>query len=369
MIHLPFLDLQRINARHEDEIAAACRRTIASGWYLHGTEGAEFERNFSAYCGNSHCIGVANGLDALTLILKALKIIHGWQDEDEVIVPSFTFIASAEAINRAGLTPKFCDSGEDFLIDPALIEACITAKTRAILPVHLYGKVCDMERIADIATAYGLKVVEDAAQAHGAAYGNRRAGNCQSDAAAFSFYPGKNLGALGDAGAVVTNDGELAALVRILANYGAEQKYYHRYLGINSRLDEIQAAILNCKLLYLDSDNAKRQKVAELYCKGIKNPLITRPYGGEPSGSVYHIFPVLTPHRAALQQHLHDNGIGTLIHYPLPVHQQEAYAAYNRQKLPVAELFAQQELSLPVSPVQTEEETFYIINTLNLFSL
>lgn len=368
MNHIPFLDLRAINARQHDALKAVAEEVLLSGWYLNGARSKDFEAAFAHFVGAAYCVGVGNGLDALTLILLAMKQLNNWQDEDEVLVPAFTFIATAQAVSRAGLRPVFVDVNTDALIDTKLVAAQITDRTRAILPVHLYGKVADMDALKTLGTQYNLKIIEDAAQAHGAKYGNRNAGNI-GDAAAFSFYPGKNLGALGDGGAVTTNDKQLAERVRMLANYGARQKYHHDFLGLNSRLDEVQAAFLQVKLSNLEADNARRQVVASIYSKGIKHPEIRIPYGGETAESVFHIYPIRTVHRDALKQYLADNGIETLIHYPIAVPQQKAYNESNCLAFPEAQATAAEELSLPIGPTISDEEVQYIVNTINRFRL
>ena len=367
-MNVPFLDLKKITESFEPQLSQTIQQVVTSGWYLNGEQNQRFETAFAQYIGTDYCIGVGNGLDALTLILTACKACYHWQDQDEVIVPAFTFIATAEAISRAGLQPVFCDVNADFLIDPSCIEARITPRTRAIMPVHLYGKVCDFLRIQPIAEKYRLKIIEDAAQAHGASLGGKKAGNW-GDAAGFSFYPGKNLGALGDGGAVTTNDPELARYVRKLANYGAEKKYHHEVLGCNSRLDEIQAAVLRVKLQRLDEDNERRRAIAAIYSEGIHHPAVQIPYQGDTRQSVFHIYPIRTQNRLSLQQYLHEEGIDTLIHYPIAVHQQMAYQPYHLQKYPMAEALAAEELSLPMSPLLTPEEAHYIVEKINLYNL
>ena len=363
---LPFLDLKHINQAYEPELSQAIQKVVSSGWYLLGEEKRMFEQEFAEYIGAKYCVGVANGLDALTLILMAMKNKYGWNDSNEVIVPAMTFVASAEAIVRAGLTPSFCDVNGDFLISPAEIEKNITPKTCAIMPVHLYGKACDMHAIRTIAETHQLKIVEDAAQAHGAYYENKKAGNW-GDAAAFSFYPGKNLGALGDAGAIVTNDEDLAKEIAIIANYGAPQKYMHTHNGLNSRLDELQAAALRIKLKFLDRDNHHRRMIAELYSQSINSPHITVPYNRNTSESVFHVYPVLCEHRDLLQKYLKNEGAETLIHYPTPLHKQPVYSAYSSQSHPISEMIGKYTLSLPISPIQSIEDTNYIIEKINLF--
>ena len=327
-----------------------------------------FEQEFAEYIGTKYCVGVANGLDALTLILMAMKNKYGWNDDNEVIVPAMTFIASAEAIVRAGLTPSFCDVDRDFLISPTEIEKHITPRTCAIMPVHLYGKACDMHAIHAIAEAHKLKVVEDAAQAHGAIYKGRRAGHI-GDAGAFSFYPGKNLGALGDAGCVVTDDKQLADMVRSMANYGSREKYVNEYEGVNSRTDELQAAVLNVKLPRLDADNAHRRKIAQRYINGIKNPMIVLPQMPEDEmEAVWHVFPIRCAERNTLQTYLKEASVETLIHYPIPPHMQEALKElFGNVSFPITQRIHNEELSLPISPIMTIEEADYVIDLLNKF--
>ena len=365
---VPFLDLKAITASFEPELSAAAMETIQSGWYLNGEQSKAFEKEFANYIGTKFCIGVGNGLDALTLILTAMKQLEGWKNHDEVIVPAMTFIATAEAVNRAGLTPIFCDVTEDGVINPDFIVDRLTPKTRAILPVHLYGKSCDMAALQVIAQVYGLKLIEDAAQAHGAEFYGQRIGSI-GDAAGFSFYPGKNLGALGDGGAVTTNNRKLAERVRMLANYGAKKKYCHERKGCNSRLDEIQAAILRVKLRRLDADNELRKKIATAYNEGINNTLIQTPYMNDVTESVFHIYPIKCKQRDKLQTYLAEAGIETLIHYPNAVHKQKAYGTYEAESYPNAETIAREELSLPMSPLLTEDELAHIIKTINLFQL
>lgn len=367
-MNIPYFDMQKLIKSYEPQMSTVVSKVIGSGRYLNGQENLKFEEAFAKYCGTRYCVNVANGLDALTLILASMKILNNWENEHEIIVPSFTFIATAEAITRAGLKPVFCDVDEDFLIDVSKIKELITPKTKAIIPVHLYGKPCNMQEILKISHTYNLKVIEDAAQAHGAISGNKKVGNL-GDAAAFSFYPGKNLGALGDSGAVTTNDLELSKLVKILANYGASSKYYHTYLGMNSRMDEIQAAILTLRLGRLDTENNVRKEIARKYSQLIKSEYIELPYKGIVDDSVYHIYPLRTKYRDALQKYLGQCGIETLIHYPVPVHKQLAYKDYNEYFYPNSERFSQEELSLPIGPNLTEKEILYIIETINKFSI
>lgn len=368
MRHIPFLDLRAVNSRDRAALIAAAEEVIDSGWYLNGSQLTAFEEAFSRFTGATFCIGVGNGLDALTLILKAMKQLNGWEDRDEVLVPAFTFIATAQAVSRAGLVPVFVDVNNDYLMNPDKVAEKCGARTRAMIPVHLYGKMANMPALKELARQKGLKVVEDAAQAQGACEGLMRAGNC-GNAAGFSFYPGKNLGALGDGGAVTTNDKELAKLVRTLANYGAEKKYHHDYMGLNSRLDEIQAASLKVRLARLDSDNSRRKEIAAIYGQKLKHPEISIPYDGDTSGSIFHIYPIRTPHREKLQRHLAAHGIETLIHYPIIVPQQKAYGLCSDEDFPMSKAAANEELSLPIGPTLTDEEVHYIVNTINSFNL
>ena len=363
-MHIPFLNVKAITESFEPALSASVREVVLSGRYLNGEAVRQFETRFASFLGARHCIGVGNGLDALTLILTAMKHIEGWDSETEVIVPAFTFIATAEAVVRAGLKLRFCDITETtYTLDPASVRQQLTQHTRAILPVHLYGHACDVSSLKNM----GLKVIEDAAQSHGAVVGGQKVGTL-GDAAGFSFYPGKNLGALGDGGAVVTNDDNLANLIRTLANYGAKEKYYHEVMGVNSRLDEIQAAVLSLKLERLEQDNEHRRRIAEIYNQEIRNPKVKMPYKGEVKDSVFHIYPILCQERERLQDHLRQLGVGTLIHYPLPLHQQKVFSVYKDLHLPIAERIAKEELSLPISPVMTTEEARYVANCINQFT-
>ena len=361
--------MQKVTARFEPQLGEAVKRTLASGFYINGPEQQRFERAFASYCGVRHCVGVGNGLDALTLILKAMKQLYGWDDTCEVIVPAFTFVATAEAVAAAGLTLALADIRPDApLIDPRSAEQAITPRTRAIIPVHLYGQTCDMEPLRELARDHGLRIIEDAAQAHGAQHGGRRAG-ALGDAAGFSFYPGKNLGALGDGGAVTTNDEELAKRIRALANYGSQRKYEHLWPGTNSRLDELQASILSVKLPWLDTDNALRREVADYYARHItRSPEVWTLDYAPGESCVHHIFPVFCRHRDDLQNYLSRHGVQTLVHYPIPVHKQKAFTPYNALHYPQAESFAQCELSLPISPVQPLEHTRKIVELINQYT-
>lgn len=364
-----YCDLKTINDRYEPQLTEAVTRAAQSGWYIRGKECERFEQEFAAYCGCRHCIGTGNGLDALTIILKAYCKIGTMQPGDEVIVPANTYIATILSIIQADLKPILCEPcAHSCNIDCARIEELITERTRAIMPVHLYGLVTDMDEINSIARKHSLKVIEDSAQAHGAMYGGKRTGNL-GDAAAFSFYPGKNLGALGDGGAITTNDTELANAARAIANYGSHTKYVNLYKGMNSRLDEIQAAALHVKLQYLDADNAKRREIATKYISSISNPLVTLPAADKDGNHVYHIFAITTPHREQLQQHLLEHGIETLIHYPIPPHKQQAFCEYSHLQLPITERIHALELSLPCHPAMSDSDVKNVIDAVNSFSL
>ena len=360
---IKFLDLKKINERFRSEMDAAAKRVLDSGWYLLGSEVERFERDFAAFCGVKHCIGVANGLDALKLVIKA----YGFGPGDEIIAPANTYIASILAISDNGCTPVLVEpKWETRLIDDDRIEAAITPRTKAIMVVHLYGRAMDMTKVWVLAKKYNLKVIEDSAQAHGAKFGGRRVGGL-GDASGFSFYPGKNLGCLGDGGAVTTNDDELAAKVRALRNYGSDVKYHFPYRGTNSRLDEIQAAWLGVKFPHLDADNQRRREIAARYCSKIKNPLIELPVNPNDESMVWHVFAVTCLRRDEFQKYLTDHGIQTVIHYPIPPHKQPCYAEWNARNYPVTERIHREILSLPISPVLTDEEVGSVIDCINLF--
>jgi dTDP-4-amino-4,6-dideoxygalactose transaminase len=362
-VTVEFLNLKRVNAPYEMAIKEAMASVVSSGWYILGEETAAFEREFAAYCDAEHCIGVANGLDALCLILRGYGIGPG----DEVIVPSNTFIATWLAVTQVGAQVVPVEPVEQTgNIDPACIEAAITHRTRAVIPVHLYGQPADMDPILDIARRHGVRVIEDAAQAHGARYMGRRVGGL-GDAAGFSFYPGKNLGALGDAGAVVTNDSELAQKIRKLRNYGSAIKYQHELIGANSRLDELQSAVLRVKLKSLDEDNAQRSRVAAAYMAGLKGLPVKLPSVIEAAASVWHLFVIQTDRRDALQATLRERGIETLIHYPLASHAQEAYAGHHWPALPIAERMQSHVLSLPMAPYLTQSDVSTVVDCISGF--
>lgn len=362
---IPFLDLKEINAQYQQELKDACSRVIDSGWYVQGTEVNTFEQEFANYCGTKHAIGVANGLDALTLTLRAWKELGKLTDGDEVIVPANTYIASILAITENNLVPVLVEPDlATYNLCPKNTEVAITPKTRAILPVHLYGQIADMPAIMAIAEFHNLLVLEDSAQAHGASLGGKKVGNW-GHASGFSFYPGKNLGALGDGGAVTTNDDELAAMLRSLGNYGSHKKYQNDIQGVNSRLDEIQAAMLRVKLRYLDSDTAHRRVIANQYKNKITIPLITLPEWNNDEKHVFHLFVILVENREKLQQYLADNGIQTLIHYPIPPHKQGAYKNWNDASFPITDKIHHQVISLPISPVMNSADVDKVITTLN----
>lgn len=371
---IPFLSLKDVTALHSAEINDAVSRVVNGGWYLQGRENEQFEANYAKYIGTDYCIGCANGLDALIWIFRAYIEMGVMRPGDEVIVPANTYIATILSITENGLVPVLVEPKINTLeIDDGLIEAAITPKTKAITIVHLYGRNAYTDRIGAICRKYNLKLVEDNAQAHGCRHTDGRRTGSVGDAAGHSFYPGKNLGALGDGGAVTTNDVDLADAVRTLANYGSQKKYVFKYTGRNSRLDEIHAAVLDVKLKYLDEDNSRRQQIAALYYDGIKNPLISLPERLKDDQNVYHLFPILVGEgkRDAFQQYLKDNGVGTVIHYPIPPYMQECYAKvdWNVPQLskPITELIHDTELSLPIGPTILEKEVKFIIDLINRY--
>lgn len=364
---IKFLDLQKVTAKYAYEIHEAVNRVVDSGWYLQGNENECFESNYARYIGTEHAVGCANGLDALIWILRGYIELGVMQRGDEIIVPANTYIATILAITENGLKPILVEPNIRTLeMDDQLIEAMITSRTKGIMIVHLYGRCAYTEKIGELCRKHNLKLMEDNAQAHGCAYKGIKTG-ALGDAAAHSFYPGKNLGALGDAGAVTTNDTALATAIRALANYGSQKKYVFKYTGRNSRLDEIQAAILNVKLRHLDEDIAIRQQVANYYYDNITNPLITLPERLADANNVYHLFPVLCSRRDELQQYLAENGVQTIIHYPIPPHKQECYKEWNSLSLPVTERIHEEELSLPISPVMSMEEVKEVVRVINEF--
>jgi len=364
---IKFLDLQKVTNKYSAEIHEAVSRVIDSGWYLLGVENQEFERNYASYIGTDYCIGVANGLDALRLILRAYIESGVMNEGDEIIVPANTYIASILAITDNKLVPVLVEPDiETYQIDDSKIESVITTRTKGIMIVHLYGQCAYTDKIADICKRYDLKLIEDNAQAHGCKFNGKTTGSL-GDAAGHSFYPGKNLGALGDAGAVTTDDEKLAEAVRSLANYGSAQKYRFDYQGLNSRLDEIQAAVLNVKLKYLDADITRRKEVARYYVEHIKHPDIILPEVNDWNAHVFHLFTIRTSRRDELQQYLTDSGVQTLIHYPVAPHKQKAYKDWNNLSLPVTEKIHAEELSLPISPMITNEEVKMVVESVNSF--
>lgn len=365
---IKFLDLQKINLAHQQEIEESILNTFRSGWYLLGNEVKNFEQNLSKYIGADHAIGVANGLDALRLIIRAYIELGVMKAGDEIIVPANTYIASMLAISDNGLVPVLVEpDSETFNIDISKIEEKITSKTKAIMIVHLYGRAVFSEELKSLTEKYRLKIIEDNAQAIGAAWEGVKTGNL-GDASGFSFYPGKNLGALGDAGAVTTSDDDLADTIRALANYGSNQKYVNIYQGLNSRLDEIQASVLNVKLKYIDAENARRREIANRYITEISNKDITLPQlPRNQNEHVWHLFVIRTKEREKLQNYLTENGIQTLIHYPIPPHKQTAYQQMNELSFPITENIHKQVLSLPISPVINDSEVTEVIGVLNRF--
>ncbi len=364
---IKFLDLQKINAQYEQELKEAANRVIDSGWYLMGKELETFEQNYAKFCGAKFALGVANGLDALRLIFKAYIEMGVMKKGDEVIVPANTYIASVLAISDNGLIPVFVEPNiNTYNLDVTKIEEAISKRTKAILTVHLYGQNSIDEKMLAICKKHHLKLVEDSAQSHGATWGGKVMGSI-GDAAGHSFYPGKNLGALGDAGAVTTSDETLAKTIEALRNYGSHKKYENIYQGLNSRLDEIQAAFLNVKLKYIKKDILERRRVANYYLENIKNPAIILPEVLNEEGHVWHLFVIRTPKRDDLQKHMNDNGIQTLIHYPIPPHKQLAYKEYNNLSFPITEQIHSEVLSLPISQVLSKEEINKIVNLINRF--
>ena len=367
MNEILFLNLKRENERYATELKEATARIIDSGWYIRGAANESFQSQFTSYCGVSHCVGVGNGLDALRLILLGYMVMGRIKEGDEVILPANTFIATALAVSQSGLVPVLADCDlVTYNIDPASAEEKITDKTCAIIAVHLYGQVADMDKLQQISFKYNLLLIEDAAQAHGAVYKGRKAGSI-GDAAAFSFYPVKNLGSLGDAGAVTTDDTQLAEVVNSLSNYGSDEKYIHNYKGLNSRLDEVQAAILSVKLKYLDADNSRRREIAKFYLANIRNERFILPEVRDWDSHVFHLFVLRCKDRKMLEQYLSFNGIQTQIHYPYAIHKQPAYAELSHLHLPVCELLQDEVLSLPFYPSLRENELVKIVDTLNDF--
>lgn len=360
---IKFLDLYKINKQYRKEIDEKIKQVLDSGWYLLGQQDELFEKHFAEFCGTKHCIGCANGLDALNLIIRA----YGFKEGDEIIVPANTYIASILAISMNDATPVLVEPDiNTYNINPDLIEDKITPKTKAIMVVHLYGQAVQMDKIWQLVKKYNLKIIEDSAQAHGAIYKGKRVGNL-GDASGFSFYPGKNLGCLGDGGCITTNDDDLAQKLRALRNYGSHKKYCNLYKGVNSRLDEIQAAILDVKLPHLDKDNARRREIAKYYKENIRNPKIVLPQAYDEKSHVWHVFVVRVENRTEFQEYLTKNDIQTLIHYPTPPHKQEAYKEWNNFSYPITEKIHNEILSLPISPVMTDEEVKKVVEVVNAF--
>ena len=365
---IPFLSLKEVTALHGDEINAAVTRVVNSGWYLQGEENKRFEEDYSKFIGTKYCIGCANGLDALIWIFRAYIELGVMRQGDEVIVPANTYIATILAITENGLKPVLVEPKPNTLeIDDNLIEERITTKTRAICIVHLYGRNAYSDKIGMLCKKYNLKLVEDNAQAHGCKHIDGRKTGSIGDAAGHSFYPGKNLGALGDGGAVTTNDGDLATVIRTLANYGSSKKYVFKYRGRNSRLDEIQAAVLGVKLKYLAEDNAHRRRVANYYYDNINNPLVTLPDRLPDEQNAYHLFPILCIKRDGLHDYLESKGVGTVIHYPIAPHKQECYKEWSEMSLPITEYIANHELSIPIGPSIKMEEAVEVVRLINQF--
>ena len=363
------LDLQAITMMHGEEYEAAAKRVIESGWFLQGKENQTFEKDYAQYIGTSHCVAVANGLDALKLILRGYKELGVMNDGDEIIVPANTYIATILAITGNRLVPVLVEpTWENLELDIDKVEAAITPKTKGVMTVHLYGRIAFNDKLKKICQTHGLKLMEDCAQSHGCTWNGIKTG-ALGDAAAHSFYPGKNLGAFGDAGAVTTNDRELAETIRALANYGSQKKYVFKYVGINSRMSELDAAVLDVKLKYLDEDNQRRQKLAAFYYEHISNPLITLPSRLKDENNVYHQFPIFCEYRDKLQEHLNTKGIQTLIHYPIPPHKQECYKDWNDRKYPITEKIHAQELSIPMNQVVSEEDASMVVDAINTFCL
>lgn len=358
---IKFLDLKKINNRYREEIDSRIKNILDKGWYLQGEENENFTKNFANFCGTKFALGVANGLDALNLIIKA----YGFGNGDEIIVPANTYIATILAISENGCIPILVEPDiKTYNINPDSIEEKITSKTKAIMVVHLYGQAVQMEKIWKIAKKYNLKIIEDSAQAHGAIYQENRTGNL-GDASGFSLYPGKNLGCMGDGGAVTTNDEELFNKIKAIANYGSDRKYHHIYKGVNSRLDEIQAAVLDIKLKHLDSDNNKRREISKYYRENIKNSKIILPDTYDEKSHVWHIFAVRTHNRDEFQKYLTEKGIQTIIHYPTPPHKQGAYKEWNNLSFPITEEIHNTILSLPISPVMTNSEIEKVVEVVN----
>lgn len=361
------LDLQKITAMHRDEYDMAIRSVLDAGWFLQGHANQQFESDYAQYVGTKYCVAVANGLDALKLIIRGYKELGVFHDGDEIIVPANTYIATILAITDNNLVPVLVEpTWEHLEMDIDKVEEAITSKTRGVMTVHLYGRIAYNDKLSAICKSHGLKLMEDCAQSHGCEWNGRKTG-ALGDAAAHSFYPGKNLGAFGDAGAVTTDDEELATVIRALANYGSQKKYVFRYVGMNSRMSEIDAAVLDIKLKYLDEDNKKRQQLADYYYTHISNPLIALPKRIADDNNVYHQFPIFCERRDELQTYLTEHDIQTLIHYPIPPHKQECYRQWNSRLYPITEKIHAQELSIPMNQSITEDEATEVVERLNSF--
>jgi dTDP-4-amino-4,6-dideoxygalactose transaminase len=369
---IKFLDLRGVNAQYREGLIEAATEVIDSGWYIQGQQLKAFEHEFSEYCGTRHCIGVANGMDALTLILRAFKELGKLQEADEVLVPANTYIASVLAISENRLTPVLIEPDADtYNISAELVERAVSRNTKAILAVHLYGKLAPMPTLKEIAQRNGLLLIEDSAQAHGASLNGLKAGGW-GHASGFSFYPGKNLGALGDGGAVTTDDDDLAEVVRTLGNYGSQEKYLNKYQGVNSRLDELQAAFLRVKLKHLDSEILRRRQIALLYASLIRNPRIKHPIAVDDTIStlrdhVFHLYVIRCSRRNDLQAFLKEKGIETLVHYPVPIHRQMAYACWNGRSFPLTETLHEEVLSLPIYPTMSSSDVETVAAAINEF--
>lgn len=367
MIQIPFFDLKRINDQYANELEDALKRVLHSGWYILGEKKEQFERDFANYCDTDYCVGVGNGLDAIRLVLLAYKELGILNDGDEIILPANTFIATALAVSQSGLTPILVDCDiNTYNIDPNCVKEKITNKTKAIIAVHLYGQIAPMAKLSKIAAEHGLLLIEDAAQAHGATYNGKKTGNL-ANAAAFSFYPVKNLGALGDGGAVTTNNKDVYQIIKSLSNYGSEEKYIHKYKGLNSRLDDIQAAVLGVKLKYLDSENKERREIAQFYLQNIDNKAIQLPVFKNIENHVFHQFVIRCKERNKLQEYMAKNGIQTQVHYPISIHKQQAYSEMNSFIFPISETIQEEILSIPLFPHMRQEEVDIITKTLKQY--
>ncbi len=365
---IPFLDLKRINRKYKSELQDEFEKFLDSGWYILGARVKQFETEFADYCQVKHCIGVANGLDALVLIIRAYKELGRLKEGDEVIVPANTYIASILAITENRLIPVLVEPDvNSYTLDVTKIEDNITSRTKAILPVHLYGQLCNMTAINAIAKKYNLLVIEDSAQSHGAVHNGKKSGNL-GNASGFSFYPGKNLGALGDAGAITTNDSELASTLNIIRNYGSEKKYFNQFQGVNSRLDELQAGLLSIKLKYLQVETKIRRRIANAYLVGINNSNLILPVVSNPDSHVWHLFVLRTCNRDKFQQFLSDNGVQTVIHYPVPPHKQSAYKSMNSLNLPITEEIHKTILSIPIDISMSDEDVKNVIMACNRYN-